>query len=117
MRKRLVISSLNAGKRALEASLHSVKIAVRFTVGENNRRIKQHMEHYAGLDVSLRLTAICVLDERGSDCLRCQAVPMDPAAMTAPPRAAENGEGRLCQEDAKASCRTRDEGRSFGAVL
>ena len=23
------------------------------------------MEHYAGLDVSLRLTAICVLDERG----------------------------------------------------
>ena len=23
------------------------------------------MEHYAGLDVSLRLTAVCVIDERG----------------------------------------------------
>jgi hypothetical protein len=23
------------------------------------------MEHYAGLDVSLRLTAVCVMDERG----------------------------------------------------
>jgi transposase len=37
---------------------------VHFTVGKN-RRVKEHMEHYAGLDVSLRLTAICVLDERG----------------------------------------------------
>jgi len=25
----------------------------------------QHMEHYAGLDISLRLTAVCVIDERG----------------------------------------------------
>jgi hypothetical protein len=25
--------------------------------------------------------------------------------------------GRLCQEDAQASCRTRDEGKPFGAVL
>jgi transposase len=23
------------------------------------------MEHYAGLDISLRLTAVCVIDERG----------------------------------------------------
>jgi hypothetical protein len=28
---------------------------------------------------------------RGSDCLRCQAVSVDPAVMTAPPRAAEKG--------------------------
>jgi hypothetical protein len=33
------------------------------------------------------------------------------------PQLRTQSEGRLCQEDAQASCRTRDEGKPFGAVL
>ena len=39
----------------------------------------------------------------GSDCLRCQAALIDPAAMTAPPRA-EKGEGRAASSGFHGIC-------------
>jgi hypothetical protein len=40
------------------------------------------MEHYAGLDVSLRLTAVCVIDERGRVVSESK-VASEPAAIAA----------------------------------
>jgi transposase len=40
------------------------------------------MEHYAGLDVSLQMTAVCVIDERGRVVLEGK-VPSEPAAIAA----------------------------------
>ena len=40
------------------------------------------MQHYAGLDVSMEETSICVLDENG-DIVREGAVPTEPEAATA----------------------------------
>lgn len=40
------------------------------------------MEHYAGLDVSLKLTAVCVIDERGS-VVTDSKVPSEPDAIVA----------------------------------
>jgi len=39
------------------------------------------------------------------------------AAVTITHRPGKEAEGALCQEDARASCCTRDEGGPFGAVL
>ena len=40
------------------------------------------MEHYVGLDVSLQMTAVCVIDERGRGVLEGK-VPSEPAAIAA----------------------------------
>jgi transposase len=40
------------------------------------------MEHYAGLDVSLKLTAVCVIDERGRVVAESK-VPSEPATIAA----------------------------------
>jgi transposase len=40
------------------------------------------MEHYAGLDISLKLTAVCVVDERGR-VVAAGKVPSEPAAIAA----------------------------------
>jgi transposase len=40
------------------------------------------MEHYAGLDVSLKLTAVCVIDERGRVVAEGK-VPSEPDAIVA----------------------------------
>ena len=55
------------------------------------------MDYYAGIDVSLEQSSVCVVDATGK--IVCEA------------------KVALCQEDAKASCCARDGGRPSGAVL
>jgi hypothetical protein len=55
---------------------------------------KHSMKHYAGLDVSVKETSVCIVDETGKVCreLKVPSHPEDPAARAARPRF-KSGEG------------------------